>query len=179
MLEYNQFKFIKLVNNSTFNRGAAYNEIQRTIHKKKEMQNKYLVLMDADICVPRKLWKPILLNLPTTRYSLLSLLDRCVLDEPNSLKYNKYRVIVEPKKYVTTLGFFQLYKIHEHSPVYPINYPTAAKSDKVFGNNFHRSNRTWINGRVFHMGKTGRWSGQLRLQKNWSKIETQLSWNNC
>jgi hypothetical protein len=162
-----------------FNKGAAYKEVQHLLHKDASMKGKHLLFLDADICLPTKLWANVIDNLPTTPNSLLSVLDRCVLRDPADLSKRRYSIETQPKGYVTTLGFFQLYKINTSSPLYPDNFPTAAVSDKVFGNKFQRSRRAWLPGRAFHMGTTRQWHGRHDAPQNWVSIAEDIANAEC
>ena len=155
------------INGAPFNKGAAYKSVQKLLHRDTSMQGKYLLLLDADICIPRKWWVEILLNLPQTPHSLLSMTERCIFLLPSDVSKRRYKIKSLPN--ITTLGFFQLYKIDSNSPLYPSTFPTAAVSDKVFGNKFIRSKRISF-GRAVHMGATHHWSGQAEKKQNWSSV---------
>lgn len=162
-----------------FNRGAAYREVQQLLHQDATNTGKHMLLLDADICLPKTLWAKVIDNLPNTSLSLLSVLDRCILRTPSDLRKKRYSVEVQPKGYVTTLGFFQLYKIARSSPLYSDKFPTAGVSDKVFGNRFERSRRTWVAGRAFHMGTTHHWGGRFATAHKWVSIAENMSSAEC
>ena len=113
-----------------------------------------MLLMDADICVPTHIWPTIINHLPRSESQLLSVLDRCIYASPKDAMAGRYKTETPSATngFITTLGFFQLYKIHKKSPMYPSNYPTAAVSDKVFGNRFNKSNRIWLRGVCSSLG---------------------------
>ena len=167
------------INRASFNKGKVYSDMQKLLHKDATIQGKHMLLLDADICISQLLWKKILNHLPQTSYSLLSVIDRCILRKPTDLIEKKYEIDSSPKGFVTTLGFFQLYRINQSSPIYPVNYQTAAISDKVFGNKFHRSKRVWLSGRAFHMGTTHHWNGGPITHENWSSIAENMSNTQC
>jgi hypothetical protein len=167
------------INGAPFNKGKVYSDMQKLLHKDANIQGKHMLLLDADICIPKLLWNKILNYLPQTSDSLLSVIDRCILHRPNDLIANKYKIDSSPKGFVTTLGFFQLYRINKSSPIYPVKYRTAAISDKVFGNKFHRSKRIWLSGRVFHMGITHQWNGAPITYDDWSSIAENMSNIQC
>ena len=127
-------------NNAPFNRGAAYRYFQNLTHHTmthpRQMHNHYMLLLDADICIPKVIWSKIVAHLPPTTSHLLSILDRCIMKTPADFAKRNFKIETQQKGYVTTLGFFQLYKISHDSPLYPSRFPTAGVSDKVFGNQF-------------------------------------------
>ena len=95
-------------NGAPFNRGSAYNHFQSLLHMDAAMQGKHLLLLDADICIPKTLWARVLDNLPENT-SLLSVLDRCILDEPADFsRKNRYKIEAPTrlKGYITNAWIF-------------------------------------------------------------------------
>ena len=151
------------VNGSSFNKGNAIREVQTQLHTKANIGS-FVLLMDADVCVPQVAWREIKTQMPKTN-QLTSVISRRIFATPRHAMSNKYNTVTPQG--VTTLGFFQLYQITEGCPLYPSKFKTAAVSDKVFGNYYKKRNRIVLNVFVYHLGRVGTWQGQHR-QQNWS-----------
>ena len=159
-----------------FNRGAAYKEVQRLLHRNPSLWGKHLLLLDAGVCIPKAMWSNIIDHLPATPYSLLSVLDRCNLRQPSDFLDGNYTTLAEQDRYKETLGFFQLYKISSSSPLYPDQFPSGAVSARVFGNKFVR---VLLPGRVWHMGRTRHWSGRRNTNDDWASISDKMANTEC
>lgn len=152
-------------NGNAFNKGAAIEEMQRVLHGRGE----HLLIMDADICLSRTMWKRIHAALPLPHGVLLSIVDRCIYTSPGDAQTRQVSKRDRPTGF-TTMGFFQLYRASPTSPYYPTNYPTAAGSDLAFGKSFHH--RIVVTGWAHHMGDTGNWYGRRQpiAATNWTEI---------
>lgn len=163
-------------NGDVFNKGRAINEVQRLLHRR---VGSHILLLDADICVPKSVWPSVIRNLPRSDSVLLGVVNRCIYADALSSSYT--RETHTNGNAVTSLGFFQLYMANTTTPLYPTTHPTAAVSDKIFANNFKKENRRRLPDYVNHLGRTGGWRGRVVANNSaaWMRAHGYLVHHPC
>jgi len=116
-----------------FNKGRALQEVQLELHRE-ATNNSVVMLIDSDICLPSNFLKSLPSTIPPN--VLFSGIERCMF--ANSKDYSRGWPAVQGKWVFKTMGFLQIYLAHSTAPTYFTNYPTAAESDLVFGNEFQK-----------------------------------------
>lgn len=108
-----------------FNKGRAIHEVQKSLHSSPGMANSFVMLVDADICLPETIWS----TMPPQPAGgvLYSAVDRCMFPSPEA--FSAGWPALQGHWLSSTLGMFQSYVAGPSAPLYPEDSPTAAKSD--------------------------------------------------
>jgi hypothetical protein len=155
------------LNNDTFNKGRALREVQLEVHREAS-NNSVAMIMDSDVCLPPNFLELLPSEMPTD--VIFSATERCMFETPQD--YSRGWPALQAKWSYQTMGFLQMYNAHSLAPTYPEEFPTAARSDLVFGTYFKQ--RKVLPLIVLHMGiSPGRWMAGSR---NTSGAERTGTW---
>jgi hypothetical protein len=135
--------------NAPFNKGKIINDAFKKLHKKDR-----IIHLDCDIVLPAEFRRQVLKN--TQRYSKRAIFGCHRYMVPSKKQWDhflntgRYKWRIDKKRVFpqAPAGFVQIWHSEFHRN-YPENYPTASRSDIVFGNLFYP--RIHFNLYVYHL----------------------------
>jgi hypothetical protein len=143
----------KTQNGAVFNKSGMIHAAQKQIHKTHPLA--WIVIMDADICLPSNIWKSMGIN--TLNKNTLYGLSRKIFETKEDFdKQNPNAVVQEFKK---PIGYFQMY--WNKTRFYPVWSKNCSLCDIDFKNMFTKT-KVFNEISCMHIGKCdSNWDGRV------------------
>lgn len=154
-------------NSDVFNKGAAIQEVQSSLHRDAMNANSVILLLDSDICLPSAVWTKIPHHIHTQKRVLFTSLDRCLFENPHD--YSRGWPALQSHWHQLSLGMFQMYVCDTKAPLYSHRFPTASESDIEFARQFKKVHNLHLV--LAHLGSPSQganWLGVARNDDMWA-----------